>query len=361
MSTKKSNEIVKKFLSSDFKINEKNLTKFSNKLRKNEFDTIINKPYTYNAVSDFVLGDCTSEADKTVTLNQSTNRLINAREAEYNLLLAYKVNYLMSCFHEGEHEIQFDKKDYYKKTEKAQDPYSKAVSLDCEFMQYNYNTLSSLMEIDARYKSIKKVVSLIKSNDIPDKPEIYPFILGEIFNMMDGINDMENHADFQEHPFNAYRVLQLIDEKYEQSGICKISENFKKIFKEDFESKMKDFFENEYKFVVSKVVENYKPTRSAYPFLTANWKKRVTDLIEKPVRRDLIVLTKDAVKQVKLRSLDFEYTKEDLDEFLVKEYRQANSTTYKVFLMDNFKHKYFEQFIMAKYVLDKNPKNQLIN
>ena len=40
---------------------------------------------------------------------------------------------------------------------------------------------------------------------------------------------------------------------------------------------------------------------------------------------------------------DHEYTKEDMDEFLIKEYRQANSTTYKVFLLDTMKHKYFEQ------------------
>ena len=360
---KDNSKIISAFLSESFPLSERTLNKLIAKLRKGETKNIVVKQYSYRVEDDLVLTNYTDHLVKEVCLGYSANRLLNAKNADKDILLAYKVMFLTSFYHEFCHEKQFDEYMYSNLKHKEQDEYKKLLHFDLKYLSPDYSKLSSLIEIDARLFSIKQIVSDINSGKIPDNKSIYPFILCEIFNMMKGINNSENIREFHENPFNYYRVLDIYNNKFEylsQLGYeGKLTDTFKSNFKDIFESKMNKFFENEFKFVINKVIENYKPTKAGFVYLTSNWKERISKLVDKPTIRDLWVLTTDSVNQIKNQAQDFTYYKRDMDQFLQLKYNRCDAVAFDAFTKDTKKHKEFERFLLKKHIKENKLENVL--
>ncbi len=351
----KQQKIINEFMNENFPITEKNLNKLLNTLRKYDFKTVKNKPYNYKIEDDIIETSYTDFTNKEVGICYTANRLLNAYKNNSKMLPAYKVNFLTSYYHESCHEEQYDKYLQCKSKELIADEYQQIINLDYKYYNVAYNPLCNLNEIDARLNSVIRIVDDIKSGIIKDDKNIYPFILCEIFNMLEGINDHKRIFEFQENPFSADRLLFF----YEQRLGKYFSDEFKQNFTKIFEEKLNNFYQNEYKFVVEKVIQNYEPTNGGMVYLTSNWENKINILLQKPTYRNLWILTTDSVNQVKNKSLDFTYRKDDVEEFLISKYNKCDKDSFNAFKNDKESHKQFEKFLTSKYILQKNSTNTL--
>ena len=171
-------KLLKIFYNNNFPLSENSLNKLIVKLRKCEDNNKNMKNFKYGVKDDMVGSNYTDYDTKEISIGYVTNRLINTKNSKNKeVLKAYKTQFLTSFKHEFCHEKQYDEYLYITKKGIDCDEYRTLLNTDFKYYSTDYNPFQSLIEIDARYNSVKEIVADIMAGRIEDDKNIYPFLL----------------------------------------------------------------------------------------------------------------------------------------------------------------------------------------
>ena len=248
--------LIKSFVSEDFVVTKENLLDFVTKLHNLDYQNQYEKMFTIRVNNSLIMEGGVDFESKQILM--ATNRLLDLdKDVSKDILLAYKVAFLNSYFHEARHEKQLD---ICNNLSTDGDAYNKVMTYELLNLAAVYNQFSSLIEVDARMVSIERIVDLMKRDILPKNPEVYTFVMDECVSMLDGINHNEfEMRPYQQDPFSCEKLLNKVRATYinDFAIFGFMSPSFCAEFRNEFSANMENFKEKILRYLMFNVVAKY--------------------------------------------------------------------------------------------------------
>ncbi len=344
-------KLIEEFISDNFVLTEQNLLDFATKLHELDYENKYEKMYAVKTINSVLLGGETNHLTKEIVV--AVNNLLSLeKNVSSECLLAYKIEFLNSYFHEARHEKQYD---ICKNIGLNSSSYNRVMTY--EFLNGEvYNQYCSLIEIDARINSIERIVALIKRGVLPNNPEVYTLLMEECIAILDGINNNLNGTKpYQENPFDYKEILNTILTKYTNySTIYKFNTaSFKDSFVNDLTKRINNFKNETLKYLMFNIVVKFKVSNVASNYFSIDKNDRNSYL---KFFFDELLNYKDSfvnfitlkAEETRKKSNKLSVTMNDITDFLI--YKKIPPTEENIiqFMQDNSRHAEFEKFLKNK-------------
>lgn len=368
--TRSFDNLIKEFMSDNFVLTEENLHKFLNNLHEADYELKFEHLYPIKTVNSILVGGCFSPKKEKLFI--SVNALLNvSNNAPKEVLDRYKLFVLNSYFHETRHEQQ-NNEVMSLLNGRTDSAFARVYCAEMMRMEENYDSINSLMEVDARLVSIKRMLELEKKGLYTIKAESSYVLMLSLVQMLDGINlTTDKQPNYPNNPFSCNEILQKIsmykDMIYDDKVINLHTPDFYEKFASEYDAKFKTFFENDYGYLMKKMFLCSKLSNSTkvnmllnYRIDTNNreeWAKLINLLSLRPTKRLMYELLSDRYNINKDEN-DITATDRDVQDYFKEKNMEYTEKDAKEFITSIDKHKEFEAWLRNKKTAKKKNKIQ---
>ena len=369
--SKSFDELIRSFMDKDFVISEKDIKKFLTQLHLRDNELNHAKYYSVKTINDVLIGGYFSLTKREIAI--SVTALLNLdKDASPETVERYKLSVLVAYFHETRHEKQTDEAiDYL--SGRNNSAFAKVFASEYLSPEKNYDPFNTLIEIDARLVSIRRVMDLEKRGVYNFKPECYHFVMLSLWQMLDGINAIgEYNIEYNANAFDCVNILERIllypPFKIKKQTISFSDSTFVNAFIKEYEEKFSEFEKVEYRQLIEKMFLNANISNEFRIKLTKLTKQNFLDkkvwdafikfVIAKPVRAFIYALQEEKDQMNKDKN-DIIASPEDIVEYYREKYKKVPDNIEIKFLNDMKKHKKFEKWLREKRKKEQEKQKEL--